>query len=104
MAHAFDMLVTAELLAQIVGGKYQCATSVLLFTQAKEIRRITELGLHLFLAVAEIVVGNDCDDDSGFVAASEFECLAVVVELPFVLPTRAVAALAFGGLIPMRQA
>jgi hypothetical protein len=44
------------------------------------------------------------DDDAVFVAAGELEGAAVVVEFVLVLPAHAVAALAFGGVLPVREA
>ena len=104
MAHALDVDVAAEFLAQIVAGKHQRAARVLLLAEAVKIGRVADLRLDLLLAIAEVVVGDDGDDDAGLVAAGELERLAVVVEFPLVLPAHAVAALAFGGLVPVRQA
>ena len=104
MAQRLDVDIAAEFLAQVVAGKHQRAAGVLLLAQAEQVRRVADLRLDLLLAVAEIVVGDDRDDDAGLVAAGELERLAVVVKFPFVLPAHAVAALAFGGLVPVRQA
>ena len=54
-----DMHVAAEFLAQIVARKNQRAAGVFLLAQAKQIRRETDLRLHLFFAIAEIIVGDD---------------------------------------------
>ena len=59
MAHAFDVDVAAEFLAQIVAGKNQRAAGVFLLAQAEQIGGVTDLRLHLFFAIAEIIVGDD---------------------------------------------
>ena len=98
------MHVAAEFLAQIVARKHQRAAGVLLLGKAEKIRRVADLRLHLFFAIAEIIVGDDRDDDAGFVAAGELEGVAVVVKFVLLFPAHAVAALAFGGLVEVRQA
>lgn len=75
-----------------------------LLAKPEEIRRVAELCFDLFLAVPKIVVGNDRHHDPSLVTTGEFECVAVVVRLTLILPTRPIAALALGGLIPMWQA
>ena len=65
MAHALDMNVAAEFLAQIVARKNQRAAGVLLLAQAEQVRRVTDLRLHLLFAIAEIVVRDEGDDDAG---------------------------------------
>src|SRR6266436_801287 len=104
MAHAFDMDITAEFLAQIETGKDQRSAGVFLFTKPEQIRRITDLRFDFLFAITEIIVGNDGYNDSGLITAGEFERVAVVVKLPLILPTHPVTPLAFGGLVPMRQA
>ena len=104
MAHALDVDIAAEFLAQIVGGKNQRSTRVLLLALSIKIRRVADLRLDLFFAITEIIVGDDGHNHAGLVAAGELERLAVVVKFPLVLPAHPIAALAFGGLIPMRQA
>src|SRR5208283_3393765 len=100
MARALDVNITAEFLAQIVGGKNERAARVLLLARPIKIGRIADLRFDLLLAIAVVVVRNEGDNDAGFVAAGQFERLSVVVEFPLVLPAHAVAALAFGGLVP----
>ena len=58
------MHVAAEFLAQIVARKNQRAAGVFLLAQAVEIGRVADLRLHFLLAIAEIIVGNDGDDDA----------------------------------------
>ena len=60
---AADVEEAAEFLAQIVAGKNQRAAGVFLLG-GRKIRGVTDLGLDLLLAVAEIVVGDDCDNDA----------------------------------------
>ncbi len=104
MPQSFDVEITAEFLAQIETGKHQRAARVFLLAQSEKIGGIADLGFDLFLAVTVVVVGNDGDNHTGFVAASQLERLGVVVKFPLVLPAHAVAALAFRGLVPRRQA
>src|SRR5580692_10275129 len=98
-----DVNVAAELLAEIVTRKNQRAAGVLLFAIAVKIRRETDLRLDLFLAVTEIIVGDERDDYARFVTAGELERAAVVVNFTFTFPAHPVAALAFGGLVKMWQ-
>ena len=71
---------------------------------AEKVGRHTELGFDLLLAIAEVVVRNDGDNDAPFVARGDLERRAVVVGLVGRFPAHAIAALAFGGLVPGRQA
>src|SRR6266481_5358548 len=104
MAHAFNVDIAAEFLAQIEAGKDQRSACVFFLTKAEQICRVTDLCFDLLFAIAEIIVSNDGHNDSGLITAGEFEGVAVVVEFPLVLPTHPITALALGGLVPMRQA
>src|SRR5437899_9603510 len=104
MPLAFDVRLSAELFAEVKRRKNQRAAGMLLFAQAEQVRGVTDLCLHLFLAIAEIVVRDDSDDDAGFIATCEFERVPVVVELRLVLPAHAVPSLTVRGSVPMRQA
>ena len=77
---------------------------MLLLGEAEEVRGEGELGLHLFLAVAEIVVADDGDDGAARVARGDLEGAAVVVELAFGPPAHAVAPLPLGRGVPCGQA
>ena len=66
------------LLAQVVAGEGQRPAGVLLLHAAEEVGRVPDLGLDLLLAVAEVVVGDDGDDDAALVAGHQLEGLAVV--------------------------
>ena len=92
------------LLAQVVARVCDGAAGVLLLHAAEEVGRVPDLGLDLLLAVAEVVVRDDGDDDAALVASHALEGLAVVVELVLALPALAVAALTLGGLLPGGQA
>ena len=61
--------VAVEFLAEIVAGEHQRAAGMFLFREAEKIRGEAQLRLHLFFAIAEIIVGDDGDDDAGFIAA-----------------------------------
>ena len=92
------------LLAQVVARVGDGAAGVLLLHAAEEVGRVPDLGLDLLLAVAEVVVRDDGDDDAALVAGHALEGLAAVVELVLALPALAVTALALGGLLPGWQA
>ena len=77
---------------------------MLLLGQAEQVRRVGDLRLHLLLAVAVVVVGDDGHDDAAFVAGADLEGLAAVVAVVLALPAHAVALLAVGGLVDVGQA
>src|SRR6516162_2794230 len=104
MTERFDVKVAGELLAEIEAGKNKRPARMLLLAKPVEIGGITELRLYLLFAIAEIVVGDQCYDDAGFVAAGEFKGSAIIIKLSRVVPTHAVAPLAFGGGIPSGEA
>ena len=87
-----------ELFAEVVAGEGEGAAGVFFLGDAEEVSGEGDLGFNLFLAVAEVVVGNDGDDDAGGVAGGDFEGDAVVVGLFGGFPAHAVAALAGGGV------
>ena len=99
-----DVLIAAELFAEIVARKHQRAAGVLLLGVAEQVCGVADLRLHFLFAIAVIVVGDDRDDDTVFVAARQLERVATVVDFVLGLPAHPVAALAFCGLVPMRQA
>ena len=79
-----DCLLAARggvLLALVVGTVGAGTAGVLLLGQPEEVRGVGDLGLDLLLAVAEVVVGDNREDDSGFVTGAQLERLALVVEL-----------------------
>ncbi len=96
--------VHAELLAVVAAGEGQGAAGVLFLGQAEEVGRVADLGLHLLLAVAVVVVGENGDDDAALVARGDLEGLSVVVQLLRFLPAHALLALALAGLVPVWQA
>ena len=104
VAKLLDVNVAAEFLAEVVARKDQRAARVFLLAQTEQIGRVTDLRLDLFLAVTEIIVGDDGDDDAGFVAAGQLERAAVVVQFVLFFPAHAVAALAWRGLVEVREA
>ena len=73
--------VRHKLVTQTETGKCQGSAGVFFFQVAGEVGRVAQLGLDLFLAVPEIVVGNECDDHTLFGATCQFEGRAVVVFL-----------------------
>src|SRR5271165_3695899 len=95
--------VWSELVAQILARENEGTAGVLFLAKAKQVSREAYLSSDLLLAVAEIVVGNDGDDDPAFVTAGQFESQAVIVEFALLFPTCAVAALTLGGILPRRE-
>src|SRR5437899_9788367 len=75
------MKFPAEVLSQIVAGKHQRPAGVLLITKPEKVRRNADLGFNLLLAIPEIIIGDDRDDDAILTATRQFESLAVVVKL-----------------------
>ena len=96
--------VDAVFLAVIAALEQQGAAGMLLLGQAVKVGGKADLGLDLFLAVAEVVVGQNGDHHAAGIARGELERLAVVVALVGILPAHALAALALGRVIPVRQA
>ena len=92
------------LAGEVVAGEHQRAARVLLLGEAEQVRSEGELGLHLFLAVPEIVVADDGDDRAARVARGDLEGAAVVVELAFGSPAHPVAPLPLGRGVPCGQA
>jgi hypothetical protein len=86
--------VAVELLAEIVARENQCAAGVFFFREAEKIGGEAQLRLHLFFAIAKIIVGNNRNDDAGFVARRELEGVAAVVKFVLGFPAHPVAALA----------
>ena len=89
-----------DLLGQVVARKNERAPGMLFLGIAEKVGRHTELGFDLLLAIAEVVVRNDGDNDAPFVARGDLERRAVVVGLVRRFPAHAIAALALGGLVP----
>ena len=63
------------LLAQVVARVGDGAAGVLLLHAAEEVGRVPDLGLDLLLAVAEVVVRDDGDDDAALVAGTSLKAL-----------------------------
>ena len=76
---------------------------MLFLAESKEVGGETDLGFDLLLAITEVIVGDDRDNHSAFIAASHLESDPVIVELLLVVPAHAVAPLALGGDIPVWQ-
>ena len=102
-AVVFGFAESFEFDAQVVAGKHEGAAGVLLLGRTVEVGGVADLGLHLFFAVAVVVVGDEGDHHSAGVAGADFERGAAVVELVLGFPTHAVAALPGRGQIPVRQ-
>ena len=92
-----------EALPQVPGGKRQRPAGMLFLAAAEQVRRITDLRLDLLLAVAEVVIRDQCHDDATVIAAHQLEGVTVVVALVRVTPAHAIPALPGRGCIEMRQ-
>mmetsp|Transcript_80620 Transcript_80620/g.168057 ORF Transcript_80620/g.168057 Transcript_80620/m.168057 type:complete len:203 (+) Transcript_80620:2493-3101(+) len=95
-------VVLVEIGSPADAGEGQRATSVL-FLRAGQITSKAELCLYLFLAIAEVVVCNHCNEETIMSPHADLESLAVVVLLVGVVPGHAVPALSVGGGIPVGQ-
>ena len=73
------LTVSIEIFAEIKTGKRHRSASVLFFDLTAEIRRIAKLRFHFLLAVAVIVVGDQCDNDTFFITTRQLEWDAVIV-------------------------
>ena len=81
------------MLTQIKGRKNQGSPRMLLFRQPVEAGRVTDLRFDLFLAIAEIVVGNHRDDNPFRIASRQLESRSIVVKFVLRLPTHPVSLL-----------
>lgn len=93
-----------EFLTLVVGDVGTSASGVFLLPGPEKIGRVGDLGLDLLLAVAEVVVGDDRDDDTGLVAGAQLERFAVVVQLIGIVPAHSVTTLPVGGVGHVGQA
>ena len=96
-------IVVGELLAQVVARETDGPSRVLFLYQAKQVGRVADLGLHLFFAVAKVVVRDDGDDHAALVAGAHLEGTAAVVELLGVFPAHAVATVPSRCVVEVRQ-
>ena len=95
--------VRSELFAEIVARENKGAAGVLFLAKSKQVGRIAYLGFDLFLAVPEVVVGDDGDDYTALVTAGQFESQAVILEFALLFPAGTIAALTLAGVLPARQ-
>ena len=102
--HLLDKVAEMKLLPEIVAGKGNRATGMLLLRVTQQVGGETYLGLHLLLAVTEIIVGDQRDHHPGGVPASHLESTTVVIPFLLRLPAHAVPFLPVCGLRNMRQA
>ena len=77
---------------------------MLFLGQTEQVGRVADLGLDLFLAITEVVVGNQRHDHPALVACADLEGVAVVVQLRVALVAHPVAALAGSRIVPVREA
>mmetsp|Transcript_95280 Transcript_95280/g.264842 ORF Transcript_95280/g.264842 Transcript_95280/m.264842 type:complete len:347 (+) Transcript_95280:1903-2943(+) len=95
--------VRGELAAPAEAGPSQGAPGVLLLG-AKKVGGEAELRLHLLLAIAEVVVRQQRHEQPFAGPDADLEGAPVVVAFVRRLPGHAVAPLALGGVVPLRQA
>ena len=68
-----------ELLAEDISWKGNGSAGVFFLTKAEQVSGVADLRFHFFLAIAVVVVGDQCDNDTAAVAAGEFECVSTVI-------------------------
>ena len=95
--------VDLKLFAQVEAGKRQRSARMFLFDIAHQIGRIANLRFNFFLAVAEVIVGDQRDDHSGLGAARDLEGVAVVVAFALISPAHAISSLPLARLVIMGQ-
>ena len=93
-----------ELGAERVAGKGQSTSRMLFLDIAQKVGGERDLGLHLLLAVAEVIIGNDGDNHPRGRAAGQLEGPTIVVQLTGIAPAHAVLLLPPGCHVPGRQA
>ena len=76
--------VDTILLTVVAAREGQRTAGMLFLGQTEQVCRETDLGLYFFLAVTEIVIRQQCNDNAGRIAGGQLEGLAVVIE--FVSP------------------
>ena len=87
----------------IVAREGQRTAGMFLLGQAEQIGGIADLGLDLFLAIAEIIVRQDRDDHAAGIARGDLERCPVVVRFALIAPAHAVGALARRRGVRVRQ-
>src|SRR6202034_3951778 len=70
-----------EFRTENVGREGDGTSRVLFLREAEEACGVADLRLHFFLAVAVVVVRNHGDDHALLIASTDFERLAIVVQL-----------------------
>ena len=103
VVHRTRVVAQREILSQVEARERDRAAGMLFLRVAEEVRRVAELGFHLLLAVAVVVVRDDRHDDPALVAAGDLKRAAVVVELVRRGPAHALALLALGGVGDVRK-
>ena len=93
-----------ELLAENISRERRCAAGVLFLAEAEQVGGVADLRFDFFLAIAEIVVGDDRDDHAAAIAAGQFESVSAVVELRLLRASTCRRGAALCGGVVMRQA
>src|SRR5436190_10141987 len=101
MIEPAHMQEAAELLPKIVTGINVSATGMLLFTQAKKIRRKADLSFDLLFAVTEVVIGDNRDHHPARITRGQIESTAVIVRFLGLLPAHPILPLTGSGLVVM---
>ena len=73
------------------------------FRVAHQVSGIADLGFYFFLAIAEVVVCDERDDDACFRAARDLERLTIIVFFGGILPAHPISYLSLSRLIDMRE-
>jgi len=95
--------VYAEFFAVVVPWECQGAARMFLFSQTEKVGGIADLGLDLFLAVSEVIVGQNGDDYAPLVASGDLERRAIVIQFFFIDPAHAISLLARRCGVPVGQ-
>jgi hypothetical protein len=103
-ARGDDGATAIEFLPEDIGRKSYSAARMFFFRQAVQICSERDLSFYFFLAVPEIVVGDECHHHASRITACNLECAPIVVSLVWIAPAHAVAPLAFRSCIEMGKA
>ena len=95
--------VRVEFVAEIEAGKCNRAAGVFFLNIAIKVSRVADLRFDFFLAVAEIVVGNQRHDDAFRRAARQLERLAAVVKFVLAVPAHSIFTLPRCRVVDVRK-
>ena len=103
LVHFFKETTETKILAEVVTGEGEGTAGMLLLRETVKVGGESNLGLHLFFAVPEVIISDGGDHPTGGIAAGDFKCAAFVVEFVFFFPAHSVAFLTLGCLGDLRE-